>query len=139
MYAYCEIINRKGIFQMKQFKSINTRNGREFILTFKGDEIVAHDIEKGKDKVISENTVKRWHEIGEEIKQEKPKKRSTKSNGQDKRKKVTAEQVREIRQKKAEGMSISALAKEFGMSYSGMYWIVKGNTWANLDKEDASA
>ena len=126
---------------MKKFKSVHKRNGREFILTFKGEEILAFDIEKKTEKAISENTVKRWHDVKEEIKEEKPKKKkkSTKSKGKDKRKKMTAAQVREIRKKKDEGMSISKLAKEYGMSYSGMYWIVKGNTWANLDKEDASA
>src|SRR5699024_8997297 len=52
---------------------------------------------------------------------------------QDKRKKVTAEQVIEIREKRETGQSINSLAKEYGMSYSGMYWIVKGNTWKHLD------
>lgn len=126
---------------MKKYHSVNKRNGRKFILTFNDDNtVLAYDIEKKTEKAISLNTVKRWHEVGEEIKPEQPKKKaakkSTKAKGKDKRKKVTEEQVREIREKKKAGASISSLAKEYGLSYSGMYWIVKGNTWAKLDKEE---
>lgn len=119
---------------MKKFYSVNKRNGRKFILTFKeGGEVIAYDIEKKQEKAISLNTIKRWHEIGEEIKPEEPK---GEKKGVDKRRKVTEEQVREIREKRKAGASISSLAKEYGLSYSGMYWIVKGNTWKKLDEEE---
>src|SRR5699024_12079186 len=116
---------------VKKFNSVHKRNGRKFVLTFmENDKVKAYDVEKETEKVISINTVKRWHEVGEEIKTE-PKKETKKENKKDKRKKVTAEQVLEIREKKEAGQSISSLAKEYGLSYSGMYWIVKGNTWAD--------
>ena len=122
---------------MNKFKAVNKRNGRNFILNYSVDSIIAYDIEKEIEKEISSKTVKRWYEVGEEIIPEpKKNKKSVKENkGKDKRKKVTEEQVRQIREQKNAGASISQLAKDFGLSYSGMYWIVKGNTWANLDKE----
>jgi len=123
---------------VKKFNSVHKRNGRKFVLTFmENDKVKAYDVEKETEKVISINTVKRWHEVGEEIKTE-PKKETKKENKKDKRKKVTAEQVLEIREKKEAGQSISSLAKEYGLSYSGMYWIVKGNTWAHLDEKKES-
>jgi len=125
---------------MNKFKAVNKKNGRNFILNFQTDSVIAYDVEKETEKEISTKTVKRWYLVGEEIipeiKKEKVAKKPVKENkGKDKRKKVTEEQVREIREQKNVGASISQLAKDFGLSYSGMYWIVKGNTWANLDKE----
>ena len=129
---------------MRKFNSINKRNGRKFILTFieGNDKVKAYDVEKQEEKEVSINTIKRWHEVGDEIKPE-PKKKTTarkksnkKNKGTDKRRKVTEKQVIEIRKKRDEGQSINSLAKEYGMSYSGMYWIVKGNTWAHLDKKE---
>lgn len=50
----------------------------------------------------------------------------------DGRKKLTEEQVYEVRAKFADGQSKASLAREYGMSYSGIHWVVNGNTWAYL-------
>lgn len=123
---------------MKKFNSVHKGNGRNFVLIFVEGEskVKAFDIEKNQEKDISKSTVKRWHEVGSEIKPEVKKKQIAKeSKKTDRRKKVTAEQVIQIRIRNKQGESISSLANNYGMSYSGMYWIVKGNTWAYLDEE----
>lgn len=119
---------------MKRFNAVHKGNGRKFMITFKeGEKPVAFDIERKQEKVISQKTVDRWYDIGQELKPEPEKKKGPRIR--DSRKKMNLAQVIEIREKRKAGHSINSLAKEYGMSYSGMYWICKGNTWADLNKE----
>jgi hypothetical protein len=46
--------------------------------------------------------------------------------------KVTAAQVRAIRQKRAKGATLSALSLEYGVSMSGISGIARGKTWGHL-------
>lgn len=113
---------------MKRFNATHRKNGKHYILSFLDNgKIRAYDIEGQERTTISKPTVKRWYLIGDEIKPGKA--------ARDTRKKLTIQQVEEVRKKHSDGQSIISLSKEYGMSYSGMYWICKGATWADMDKE----
>ena len=64
---------------MKKFNAVNTRNGREFVLTFLEDgKVLSFDKEKNKEKEISDKTVKRWFKVGQEIVEKKEVKKAAK-------------------------------------------------------------
>ena len=53
---------------MKKFNAVNKRNQKGFILSYLEDgKIMALDVVTGKEKEITEATIKRWYEIGKEI------------------------------------------------------------------------
>src|SRR5215831_69343 len=51
------------------------------------------------------------------------------------RSKLTAEQVKEIRSKYSDGVRIAQLAREFGVCWSNVKWIVSGVHWAHVGAE----
>jgi len=54
-----------------KYNAINKRNGKEFIVEHKvNGEIIATEVESGKEKQITESTIKRWYELGEKITEE---------------------------------------------------------------------
>lgn len=58
---------------MKKFNAINKRNQKAFVLTFLEDgKVLALDLASGKEKEISNLTVKRWYEVGAEIESNEP-------------------------------------------------------------------
>jgi hypothetical protein len=134
---------------MKSFNAIHKRNGKSYVVKYMvNKEILVVDVESGSEKLVTESTIKRWYELGQEIiapkaavgKIEIVVHRLKCNNGQhissgrtDKfRPKLTPEQVLEIREKHKKGSKKSHLAKEYNVSFRTITCIVEYLMWKKV-------
>jgi hypothetical protein len=138
---------------MKKFHAVNKRNGKDFIVTMMEDKAITREAGTTKEKEVSLATIKRWFELGQEIKavkkvEKKEKKVAVEKNDrkhsrtdvkkdgtvrEDKFKpKLNAEIVSEIKRKLREGAKQSHLAKEYGVSNQTIRCIRLGKMWKEV-------
>jgi hypothetical protein len=124
---------------MKSFNAKHKRNGKSYVVKYMdNNDIVSVDVENGSEKLVTESTIKRWYELGNEV--VIPKKKKIKKNAKvenvertDKfRPKLAPEQVLEIREKHKKGSRKSHLAKEYNVSFRTITCIVEYLMWKKV-------